>query len=75
MLSSEERGFRDTFGLAPDEFLFHPEGLDFLGLCSGRVREFTVGELYEAVSRASSHEFKKQVKPAGLQARPGSGVC
>jgi len=37
--------------------LFHSEGFDLLGLFSRgtTVREFTVGELYEAVCRAISH--------------------
>jgi hypothetical protein len=55
-LSSKEHGYRQTFTLGPDEYLFHAEGLDIFGLCSGPVREFTAGELYDAVCRASSHE-------------------
>jgi hypothetical protein len=61
VLSSEKRGYRDTFKLGPNEFLFHSEGLDFFGLCSGQVRQFTVGELYEAVCRAGIHDSEKRV--------------
>lgn len=48
---------RETFNLRPNEYLFNSEGLDFLGLFKGllgakeTVREFTVGELYDAVCR------------------------
>jgi len=60
-LSSKEHGYRLTFGLGPDEYLFHAEGLDLFGLSSGPVREFTAGELYDAVCRASGHESTSRV--------------
>ena len=58
-LWSEEHGYRQTFHLGPDEYLFHSEGFDIFWLIRrllGRpdpVRELTVGELHEAVCRAS----------------------
>ncbi len=58
-LSSDERGYRDTFGLGFNEFLFHGEGLSFgpppLITLFGteKVRPFTVGELHRAVCQAS----------------------
>ena len=62
-LSSKEHGYRRTFSLGPDEYLFHSEGFDFLGLFSRgiSVREFTVGELYDAVCGATSHASKSEV--------------
>lgn len=59
-LSSAEHGYRKTFNLGPNEFLFHPEGFepslpDLLSL-AGRptplVITFTVGQLYKAVQDA-----------------------
>src|SRR5262249_1359744 len=53
-LSSEAHGFRQTFGLAPNEYLFNGEGFNPLNLfrrSSAIIREFTVGELYDAVCR------------------------
>lgn len=53
-LSSVEHGVRPVFNLKPNENLFHSEGFDLVGLSSSEsVREFTVGELYDAVCRAS----------------------
>jgi hypothetical protein len=55
-LSSEEHGYRETFNLAPNEYLFQSEGgavwepTTLFG--TSIVRAFTVGELYEAVKRA-----------------------
>jgi hypothetical protein len=55
-LWSDTYGYRHTFGLRPNEHLFHSEGFDILGLFQqGSVREFTVGELYDAISQADSH--------------------
>ena len=59
-LSSEEHGYRKTFNLGPNEFLFHPEGLgpslpDLLtifGRPAPVVVTFTVGQLYNAVQEA-----------------------
>jgi acyl carrier protein len=66
-LSSEESGYRETFGLEPNEYLFNSEGF---GMGAGlsdlitifntpTVRAFTVGELFSAVQRAM--EGKHQV--------------
>lgn len=61
-LCSEEDGYRKTFNLAPNEYLFHPEGFCFnpfnlirklLGLNETEIiRKLTVGELYDVVCRA-----------------------
>jgi len=56
-LHSEEHGFRETFNLAPNEFLFHSEGFgpglpDLITLFKGHeasVVSFSVGDLYRAV--------------------------
>jgi len=60
-LSSEEHGYRKTFNLAPNEFLFHPEGfglgpdpLTLLGRPAPVIVDFTVGELYSAVQEAQT---------------------
>jgi hypothetical protein len=54
-------GYRSTFGLGPNEYLFHSEGLDLLGLGvlidrvlrrpRSTVRDLKVGDLHEAVCR------------------------
>jgi acyl carrier protein len=57
-LSSEKHGYRETFALGPNEFLFQSEGGVFPELLtifrghSPVVRTFTVGELYNAVQEA-----------------------
>jgi acyl carrier protein len=52
-LSSEEHGYRDTFRLGTNEFLFHSEGFGPSLLDVSRtIRAFTVGELYNAVQEA-----------------------
>ena len=48
----------DLFDLAPNEFLFHPEGFgpnwsELLGRPSITVREFSVGELYDAILKSA----------------------
>lgn len=57
-LVTEERSLRETFNMAPNEYLFHGEGIgcNFLVFLwpFGKpetivIREFTVGELYEVV--------------------------
>ncbi|QNI31299.1 DUF1493 family protein [Alloacidobacterium dinghuense] len=60
-LASEEKGLRETFNLGPNEYLFHSEGWDifpfrFTSLfgVEPTVREFTVGELFEAVRKAKA---------------------
>ena len=62
VLADEETGYRSTFLLADDEYLFHAEGLEFFGvlgfarrICGSRaikVRDLTVGELHAAIRRA-----------------------
>jgi hypothetical protein len=55
-LSSEDQGYRATFGLGPNEYLFHSEGGEIWEpttlFGTNTVRAFTVGELYLAVERA-----------------------
>lgn len=65
-LSSEERGFRDTFSLGENEYLFHSEGFD--PLCIGRfidwlrgrpdaiVTDLTIGRLHQALVEAAERE-------------------
>lgn len=58
-LHSNEDGFRKTFSLGPNEFLFHSEGwgpdlydiLALFGRTPKTIRDFTVGELYTAVCK------------------------
>ena len=50
-LSDAEHGYRKTFDLGPDEFLFNSEGLFRLPVS---VREFKVGDLYQAVRKAQN---------------------
>ncbi|WP_433967219.1 hypothetical protein [Tunturiibacter gelidiferens] len=55
-LSSEEKGYRETFNLGPKEYLFNSEGWTPWELTTlfgtSTVRAFTVGELYYAVRKA-----------------------
>lgn len=59
-LSSPEHGYRQTFGLGPNEFLFHSEGFgsgwsDIVTLFSNHpqmIRRFSVIELFNAVKNA-----------------------
>ena len=59
-LGSEETGGRETFNLGPNEYLFHSEGWNsspfrltlLFDSIEPRIREFTVGELFEAVRKA-----------------------
>ena len=63
-LAHPVEGYRKTLGLAADEYLFHSEGLDLLGVSAiirwlqkeslPRVRDLTVGELHNAIVRAKS---------------------
>lgn len=58
---TEERSFKETFGLGENEYLFNAEGLDLLGVrrligwvrkeprCV--VRDLTVGELWRVLGR------------------------
>jgi hypothetical protein len=53
------RGYRDIFSLATDEYLFHSEGFDLIGVGAlvrwlwneprPRVRDLTMGELHNAI--------------------------
>lgn len=65
-LSSPEDGYRRTFDLAPQEFLFHSEGLgwglsDIITLFRPppSIRAFTVGDLFEAVRKAPTKPIKR----------------
>ena len=65
-LCSDETGVRRTFNLEPNEYLFHSEGLELFpfemtslfSTTAHSVREFTVGELYEAVRKAKADQSK-----------------
>lgn len=48
-----DKGYRTTFNLGPDEYLFHSEGW-YIGFTRHSVRSFTVGELCDAIQRAPS---------------------
>jgi hypothetical protein len=60
-LSSEEHGYRQTFNLGPNEYLFHSEGCNpFAPLMAlfrrsppPTIMDLTVGDLYDAVCRLS----------------------
>lgn len=58
VLSDEATGYRSTFSLADDEYLFHSEGFDPLGIAAlfrpraPKVRDLSVGELHAAISNA-----------------------
>jgi acyl carrier protein len=64
-LSSEESGYRETFGLGQNEYLFNSEGgtvwepTTLFG--TSTVRAFTVGELYLAVKRALELRNRAQI--------------
>jgi hypothetical protein len=55
-LSTKEDGYRKTFGLGKNEYLFNPEGFPIWELLpfvpKTTVRVFTVGELYDAIVTA-----------------------
>jgi hypothetical protein len=61
-LCSEETGVRETFNLRPNECLFHSEGWSLFpfaftslhGSVEPTVREFTVGEPFEAARKAKA---------------------
>lgn len=55
-------GYVTTFGLRPNEFLFHSEGLGPIWpLPAHTVRDLTIGELHEAIcrSRPSAAQFRR----------------
>jgi len=56
-LSTKEDGYRKTFGLGENEYLFNSEGFPLWELLpfvpKSTVRVFTVGELYDAVLTAA----------------------
>ena len=71
-LSSTEDGYRKTFGLAADEYLFHSEGTSLLGFFIGRkekVVQFTVGQLYGAVIAASQTTYDKVEPDSSVDGR------
>ena len=75
-LSSEEHGYRLTFGLGPNEYLFHSEGFDLFGLCSrgSSVREFTIGELYDAMCRKTSDGLDRNCTDNDRECHTQSGT-
>jgi hypothetical protein len=59
-LASNEHGYRQTFGLGENEYLFNSEGFGcllslFWPTPKTTVREFTIGELYDAVCQTQRH--------------------
>jgi hypothetical protein len=70
-LSSEKEGYRGTFHLGPNEFLFHSEGFGdpsdtLTTLFTGHpptIRRFKVRELYAAVQDALKQESKRYRTP------------
>ena len=60
--STEEAGFRRTFSLKENEYLFHSEGIDFLGIIylfrrlrgipAPVVRDLSVGQLHSVLVEA-----------------------
>jgi hypothetical protein len=60
-LANEADGYRSTFSLGENEYLFHPEGFDLLGVSAliswimrkprPLVRDLTIGELHSAILR------------------------
>lgn len=60
-LADPIHGYRETFSLEQNEYLFHAEGFDLLGVLhllrsvlnwpTPKVRDLTVGELHDAIIR------------------------
>lgn len=67
LLHSKEDGYRKTFNLEQNEFLFNSEGFNPFQLITmllkksgkSKVRDFTVGELFEAVCRSDLNEVQQ----------------
>jgi hypothetical protein len=65
-LANPTHGYRETFSLAEDEFLFHGEGHDLLGISRllqrllkvppQKVRDLTIAELHDAILRTKLNE-------------------
>jgi acyl carrier protein len=65
-LCSEEHGFRETFNLGSNEFLFHSEGFGpdvptLVGRPSPMITAFNVGELYRAVQEAMREKARESM--------------
>lgn len=63
-LAPDETGYRETFGLGPNEYLFNSEGFGFGAeivtlLSNHSVRAFTVGELYRGLIKAQETNIKR----------------
>ncbi|MCS3424689.1 hypothetical protein M2403_003312 [Rahnella sp. BIGb0603] len=68
-LDTEELSFRSLFGLQDNEYLFHSEGLDLLGInClidwlrgikPPVIVDLTVGQFHQALIRVSEHNLAK----------------
>jgi hypothetical protein len=63
-LAPDEGGYRATFGLGPNEYLFNAEGTGLgaasITLFSSRsVRSFTVGELYQALVEVQRRQLQQ----------------
>ncbi len=65
-LAPDESGYRATFGLGPNEYLFNAEGTGFGAalttlFSNPSVRAFTVGELYQAVVRVQQRQLQQDI--------------
>jgi len=68
LLHSKEHGYRKSLDLDQNEFLFNSEGFNPFELLTillkkterSKVRDFTVGELFDAVCRADSNEVQPE---------------
>jgi hypothetical protein len=75
-LSSPEHGYRQTFGLGPNEFLFHSEGFgpdrsDVLSLFRESshpqvVRRFSVADIFNAVKNAPAKHESRAPTPTSI---------
>ncbi|MGM8792718.1 hypothetical protein ACS6K7_16060 [Enterobacter chuandaensis] len=69
-LATEEDGYRKTFSLAENEYLFTGEGIDFFGICrfirwvrgipEPVIRDLTVGELHAVLVKAVKEQVKHE---------------
>ena len=68
-LATEEDGYRKTFSLAENEYLFTGEGIDFFGICrfirwirgipEPVICDLTVGKLHAALVKAVKEQVKR----------------
>ncbi|BEK72621.1 hypothetical protein [Enterobacter asburiae] len=66
-LVTEEDGYKKTFSLAENVFLFSTEGMDYFGICrlvrrlrgipEPEIRDLTVGELHAVLVKAVKEQI------------------